>query len=316
MPALYNIYLINRMWFKNLTLYRFTETFNLNAASLQQKLEKLPFRPCGTHELFSYGWTSPQAQNPTQLVHDSNGFLLLCAKKQEKVLPTAVINELASERIQETEQQQTRKLANKEKTEIKEQIIFELLPKAFTFSKRTFAYIDPKGGWIIVDSASAKKAEELLSHLRKTLGSLPLVPLHSAENPASVMTRWLLGNHVPGDLCIEDECELRSQEETAAIIRCKRHDLTLPEIKNHLDNGKQVSKLALSWADRLAFILDDQLAVKRLRFLDLIQDQVAEFEASDAAAQFDADFSIMSMELAGFLPRLLELFGGESQANG
>jgi hypothetical protein len=74
----------------------------------------------------------------------------------------------------------------------------------------------------------------------------------------------------------------------------------LPEIKNHLDSGKQVIKLAMSWADRLSFVLDESLAVKRLKFLDLIQEQAADIEAFDETEQFDADFSIMSAELAQF----------------
>ena len=128
------------------------------------------------------------------------------------------------------------------------------------------------------------------------------------------MTQWLLTNQAPNDITIEDECELRSPEEAGGIIRCKRHDLALPEIKNHLDTGKEVIKLALNWEDRISFILDENLAVKRLRFLELIQDQATEIETEDDAGQFDVDFSIMSAELANFLPRLLDLFGGENKA--
>jgi recombination associated protein RdgC len=121
-------------------------------------------------------------------------------------------------------------------------------------------------------------------------------------------------NQPPDDITIEDECELRSPEEEGGIIRCKRHDLALPEIKNHLDTGKEVIRLAVSWADRLAFIVDESLSIKRLRFLDLIQDQLADVESSNDVERFDADFAIMSIELANFLPRLLELFGGENTA--
>jgi recombination associated protein RdgC len=126
------------------------------------------------------------------------------------------------------------------------------------------------------------------------------------------MTGWLLNGRAPEDIVIEDECELRSPEEEGGIIRCKRHDLAVPEIKNHLDSGKLVIKLAVKWADRLSFVMDEHLAIKRVRFLDLIQDQVAEVDAESEAERFDVDFSIMSLELANFLPRLLELFGGEN----
>lgn len=302
------------MWFKNLSIFRLTEDFTLTPAELEEKLQQMAFRPCGSHEEFSFGWTSPLGKSSEQLVHSANGFLMLCGKKEERVLPASVVNEMLQEKILETEEQQGRKLAKKERTALKDELIFELLPRAFTFSNKTYAYIDPKGGWLIVDAASAKKAEDLLSSLRKCLGSLPAVPLNTIEKPVKVMTEWLVNNQAPDDITIEDECELRAPEEEGGIIRCKRHDLSLPEIKNHLDTGKEVIKLAVNWSDRIAFIIDENLAVKRLKFLDLIQDQVADIDTGSEAEQFDVDFSIMSLELANFLPRLVELFGGENRA--
>jgi recombination associated protein RdgC len=301
------------MWFKNLAVYRFTEPFSLTAEVLEQKLQQQPFRPCGGHDEFSFGWTSPLGKSSDTLVHASNGFIMLCAKKEEKVIPSSVINEMLQDKISEIEEQEARKLPQKERSRIKDELIFELLPRAFSFSRKTYAYIDSQGGWLVVDAASPKKAEDLLSQLRKCLGSLPVVPITATAKPAGVMTQWLLNNDSPKDIVIEDECELRSQEEEGGIIRCKRHDLALPEIKNHLDSGKQVIKLAMSWADRLSFVLDENLSVKRLKFLDLIQEQSADIEAFDEVEQFDADFSIMTAELAQFLPRLLELFNTEAK---
>ncbi len=302
------------MWFKNLSIFRLTEAFTLTPEELEQKLETLSFRHCGPHEESTFGWTSPLGKAGQQLVHSSNGFMMVCGKKEERVLPTSVVNEMLQEKIIETEEQQGRKLSKKERTAIKDELIFELLPKAFTFSRKIYAYIDPKDGWLVVDAASLKAAEDLLSHLRKSLGSLPAVPINTIEKPIATMTRWLTDNQAPDDITIEDECELRSPEEGGGSIRCKRHDLALPEIKNHLDSGKEVIKLAVSWADRIAFILDENLSIKRLRFLDLIQDQLADIEAGDEAAQFDVDFSIMSLELANFLPRLVDIFGGENKS--
>ncbi len=302
------------MWFKNLALYRFTEPFTLTADQLEEKLSDKKFRPCGSHEEFSLGWTSPIGNATEQLIHASNGFIMLCLKKEEKVIPAAVINEMLQEKVSGKEDQEARKLSKKECSTLKDELIFELLPRAFSFSKKTYAYIDPKGGWIIVDAASAKKAEDFLSHLRKCLGSLPVVPVNTIDKPVVIMTQWLANqNSVPKDLLIEDECELRSTEDEGSLIRCKHHNLTLPEITNHLDNGKQVTKLAVNWTDRLSFIIDENLTIKRLKFLDLIQDQVADTEAEDEQTRFDVDFSIMSLELANFLPRLIEIFGGENK---
>lgn len=302
------------MWFKNLCLFRFTEPFTLSAEELAEKLEAHRFRPCGIHEVTSFGWTAPLGKPEMPLVHATNGYMMVCVKKQERVLPTAVINEMLQEKLADLEEQQGRKLSKKERTRLKDELIFDLLPRAFTFSKKTYAYIDPKGGWLIVDSASAKNAEDLLTLLRKSMGSLPAVPVNTVNNPVTIMTQWLVSQQTPAEIVIEDECELRSPGEEASIIRCKRHDLALPEIQNHLDSGKEAIKLAMNWGDRLSFILDKDLSIKRLRFLDLVQDQLKELDIEDEATRFDVDFAIMSSELANFLPSLLALFGGEVKA--
>ncbi len=302
------------MWFKNLSIFRLTEVFTLTSEELDQKLEALTFRPCGSHEEFTFGWTPPLGKASQSLVHKTNGYMMLCVKKEERVLPASVLNEMLQEKIAEQEEQQARKLSKKERTELKDELIFDLLPRAFTFSRKIYAYIDPQGGWLIVNAASAKSAEDLVSLLRKSLGSLPAIPLSTVEKPIATMTQWLLNNKIADDVTIEDECELRAPEEAGGIVRCKRHDLALPEITNHLSTGKEVIKLAVNWAERISFIIDENLAIKRLRFLELIQDQVADIETDDEAAQFDVDFSIMTAELSVFLPRLIELFGGENKA--
>lgn len=299
------------MWFKNLTFFRLTENFNLTYDELAEKLATLSFQPAGPHQLNCFGWTPP-LNDASGLVHVCNGFMMFCAKKEEKVLPAKVVNELAASKINDVETQEGRKLSKKERSNLKEELIFDLLPKAFTFSRKTYAYIDLKGHWLIVDSASAKSAEELLSHLRKCLGSLPAVPVKTLNKPSVVMTEWLLFRQLPKDMVVEDDCELRSPEEDGGIIRCRRHDLTVPEIKNHLDSGKLVTRLAVSWSDRIAFVLDEHLAIKRLRFLDVLREQAADIDCNSEAERFDADFSIMSLELSQFLPRLLDWFGGES----
>lgn len=296
--------------FKNLALYRFTEPFTLTSVELETKLKDLHFRPCGSHDGFSIGWTPPVGKE--ELIHACNGFMMLCLKREEKVIPASVVNEMLQEKITVIEESEARKLTRKERTAVKDELIFELLPRAFTHSKKTHAYIDPKGGWIIIDAASATKADDLLSHLRKCLGSLAVTPINTKDKPVITMTRWLVNiASVPTDLMVNYDCELRALEDSISIVRCKNHDLNLPEITNHLDTGKQVTKLAVTWQDRMAFIIDENLMIKRLKFLDLVQDQIMDIEAETEVERFDADFSIMSLEIANFLPRLIEVFGGE-----
>jgi len=300
------------MWFKNLTVLRLTEPFGLTDNELEQRLQTKPFRPCGRVEQSTIGWTAPLGRQARPLVHSTNGFMMLCARREEKIVPSSVINEIVAERVAEIEGGQGRQVRRKERQSLADKVMLDLLPRAFTHSVRTFAYIDPKGGWLVIDAASSKKADELTELLRKTLESLPVAPPTPKQRPGAVMTGWLAGEPIPGDVTIEDECELRLPEEEGSIVRCKRQALFSPEIQSHLDAGKEVIKLALTWDDRLSFVLDEQLGIKRLKFLDILQEQADEVDSGDEAGRFDAEFSIMTLELARFLPRLLELFGGEN----
>ena len=112
-----------------------------------------------------------------------------------------------------------------------------------------------------------------------------------------------------------DECELRDTAEDGGIVRCKRQDLTGEEIQLHLSTGKVVTQLALAWQDKLSFILDDKMVIKRLKFEELLQEQ-AEQDGGDEAAQFDASFQLMMMTFAEFLPVLFEALGGEEIPQG
>ncbi len=300
------------MWFKNLVLFRLTEPFELSQDELESRLNTLHFHGCGELELSSCGWTSPLGRGHTSLTHSISNCTMLCAMKEEKILPSAVVNEIVSARIEETESRQNRPVRKKEREAVREAVFHELLPRAFSHSRRTYAYIDAKRSWLVIDSASAKAAEEFCSLLRKALGTLPAVYPVTAQRPSVIMTQWLRENASPADITVEDECELRSAGEDGSTIRCKRQDLSVPEIQHHLEAGKEVIRMALTWSDQMTFVLDEALSLKRLRFLDLVQDQAADMETGNRAEQFDADFSIMSLALGDFLPRLLELFGGEN----
>lgn len=300
------------MWFKNLAVLRFTEPFTLNATELEQRLEQRPFRHCGSLEPVSAGWAPPLGKEGLPLVHDTGGYVMVCLQKEEKILPSSVINEVVAERVAEIEENQGRPVRRKERDGIRDEVLQDLLPRAFSHSRRTYGYIDPKGGWLIVDSASAKKTDEFVSVLRQVVGSLPVVPLAVKERPGVVLTQWLTESGPPQGVTLESECELRSPEEDGGIVRCRRHDLGAPEIQNHLEAGKEVIKLAFTWNDRLSLVLDEALSIKRLRFLDVVQEEAADVETDDAAERFDVDFSIMSLELSSFLPALADMFGGEN----
>jgi recombination associated protein RdgC len=298
------------MWFKNLQLYHLQQSFDLNPEELHEKLEPQSARECGSMEPSTYGWERPLGRQGTLLTHGANGHIMLCARSEEKILPATVIREKLAQKVEEIEQAEARKVRRREKEELKDILIQQLLPQAFTKSSLTYAYIDPKGRWLVVDASSAKKAEELINLLRDSLGSLKVKPVIAAQSPAAVMTSWLADQAPQDGFVVADECELRDPMDEGGIIRCRRQDLMGDEIAPHLKAGKQVVRLALEWAERITFVLCEDLSIKRLGFMDMIQEEAAEVAAEDDSARFDADFAIMSLELGRFMPALLKQFGG------
>lgn len=302
------------MWFKNLLIYRFTQPFTHSAEYLEELLSHKPFTGCGSQDMVRMGWTAPLGEEGAPLVHAGNGCIMLCLKRQEKVLPAAVVNEFLQERIDEIKEQEDRHVGRKEKAELKDQIIFELLPRAFTRNRKVFAYMDTRQQLLIINSGSAKQAEEFISTLRDTIDSLPVIPLKPHNDIPHSLTRWISESHCPPPFSMGGECELQDRSDTAAVLKCKNLDLQSQEIKSHVESGMMARKLELIWDGGIEFVLDENLAIKRLRFDDLITDKLSETHIESAADQFDADFALMTAEFQNFIPALMEAFGGIDQA--
>ncbi|SFM43914.1 recombination-associated protein RdgC [Marinobacter zhejiangensis] len=303
------------MWFRNVRVFRFTKPFDITAEALEEKLLEDVFKPCGPQETTRQGWVPPLGKHGEQLVHSAGGYHLVTLRKEEKILPGPVIKELVEEKVEMIEAEQGRKVPRKEKDELKEQVMLEMLPKAFSKNRRCYAYLAPKDGMLIVDASSAKQAEDLASALRKSLGSLPVRPPAVEQAPTFTLTGWLNETiDVPSSLTLGDECELKDPSEDGGVVRCKGLDLQGDEIRSHLDAGMQATRLALTWEDSLSFILDEELGIRRLKFGDTLQEKLDDVEADDAVARFDAAFSLMTLELARLIPGLLEALGGEDRS--
>ncbi len=296
------------MWFKNLRIYRLTRKIDISEPTLQAKLAEHAYQPCTNLDFSRYGWVPPLGKHSELLTHSCNGYTMLCARKQEKILPPAAINEMVEEKVLELEAKQDRGVYRKEKRNIKENVIHTLLPRALTRSASTYAYFAPQQQLLFIDAASATKAEEFLDYLRHTLGELSVVPLTCHGDPAEVMTRWLK-QRSPNGFELDNECELRNPLESNNIIRCRNQELESDEIMAHLKAGKRVIQLAINWKDAIRFVMGEDFALKRLRFEDAIQ-QEAVTEEEDFATVFDQEFAVMTLQISHLVEELLEAFGG------
>ena len=293
------------MWFKNLYLFKFEKDFTLNAEELHEELLKKPFTPCSATQRESLGWVAPIGSGDS-MTHSSSKNILITMARQERILPAAVVKEALQEKVEVIQDSENRKVGAKEKKELREEIEDQLLPRAFTRTQKIDAWIDPTNGWLLLNTSSAPRAEEFATLLRKTLGSLPISLPQSEVSPAVAMTQWLTTCELPAPFTLGYECELKNQGDDKGTVVFKQHDLTLDEIQTSLKAGKFVSKLAIDWDEKISFVLTEDLQIKKLKFLDVLDEQLKNNDPQTHEEHLDIEFALMTGEVAGLLIDLMK----------
>ncbi|EKZ98765.1 recombination associated protein [Cupriavidus sp. HMR-1] len=301
------------MWFKNLQVHRFSAPWTLTADDVEACLAKHAFYPGTSLEMQTQGWASPRDNG--QLVHCVNRQMLLVLRTEKKLLPATVVNQVTKARAAELEEQQGFKPGRKQLKELKEQITEELLPRAFSIRRDTRVWIDPANGWLAIDAAGTAKADEVRGMLFKAIDPLPVANLHVNQSPVTAMTEWLATDTAPAGFTVDQEIELQSSGESKATVRYVRHPLDPEDLRRHIAAGKRCTRLAMTWNDRVSFVLTEALVIKRVNPLDVIKEQ-ADGTLHDEDERFDADFTLMAGELASLLTDLTDALGGERKAEG
>lgn len=294
------------MWFKNVRFFRLHPDWTVDTIDAQ--VAKHAFTPGSSQEPLSLGWAP--AHDQTDLVHRVNGQILLTAKAEKKLLPSTVINQIARARAKDKEAEQGYKVGRKQMKELKEDLITELLPRAFSIERLVSVWIDPEHRWLAIDAAAAATADEIMGLIAKTFEIFPAVPVYTHQSPATAMTGWLADFSLPYPFSIDQDAELRGSGESRSVVRYAHHNLDSDEVRNHIAEGKQCTRLALTWADKISFVLTDGLELKRVAPTDVLTEQ-QEQDSQDEAHVFDAEFLLMSSELNVLLSELLDALGGE-----
>lgn len=294
------------MFFRNLTLFRFPA--GLDVSSLEEQLANAALKPVGGMELSSRGFISPfgRGEPDAALAHRIGDSIWLTLGGEDKILPATVVNDLLQKKIAEFEQKNDRRPGGKLRKQMKEDLITELLPRAFVRPSRTDAMLDMALGVLVVDTSSRKVAEAVVTQLREALGSFPALPVNAETAPRAVMTGWVAGDALPEGVSLGDECELRDPADTGAVVKVQRMELAGEEIDTHLQAGKQVTRLALGIDEHLSFVLGEDLVVRKFKLLDGAIDQLEGSENGDMRAELDARFALM----AGEFKRLFAMLEG------
>ena len=295
------------MWYKNAIIYLLPDGWQLEAG-FAEKLEQAAFTPCMGLDWFSEGFAPPTPFS-SDFVFTAQNSNRVCLKHEEKVLPAGVIRDILDERVVEIQNAEARNVGRKEKQELKEQITDDLLPRAFTRSSRSQAIFDTKHGYLLVNNAAAAKAENLLTKLREALGGLEASLPNTKQSPGSLMTDWLLRGAAEGGFELDSDCELKGVGDVVPTVKVSKQDLTADEVVQHVKNGKTVTQLGLTWREQISFILTQDFTLKRIQYLDVLQEE-AEGHGDDAASLMFASQILMTEALSTMLDELVSYLGG------
>lgn len=276
--------------------------------SIEEKLAEHGFKPCTHQQQMSQGWVPPIGD---ELVYEAHGAQLLMLKQEKRLLPASVVNEYLQQKVEHFEAEEGYKPSRKIRQQMKEELIQELLPKAFTKSGRVPVLLFPRQGWLLVLGASAKTAEDATSFLRSSLGSLPTALVNVDISPTHQMTRWLMDPlSLPADWMLGEEVEL--QDEEKATVKVRNQDLLGDELTVHTNAGKLVSKLALVWREQVALIIQDDLAIKRIKLL--LEEEDGLVDGDDPTAKFAHEFALSCNWVVPLCESILSAFGGLDKA--
>jgi len=280
-------------------------------------LAEQKFAHVNRRQLHSYGWVPPMGGDSEQLVHATSGFILLKTRREERILPASVIGEHMAERIKSLEDKLDRKIRGKEKLDIRDNVVMELTPQAFTKSTYEQVLFMPAQNLLVIDNSSAKKIDQCTSLLRETLGTLPIEPLQTRHGQAALFTRWLKGTRkLPKGFTIGDECVLQDEDNIAGTVKCNKQDLTSDEIRALSTTGKQVIKMALNSNETVSFVIDDEFGFSKIKFLDTAPDDGSDEADLDPRAVFDSNVTLMALEFSNLFPAVIDLFGGVKDESG
>ena len=301
------------MWFKNLIVYRMPAHWDMSAAALAEKLQPHAFAPGSGLQDLSIGWAPPREADPA-LVYAVGRQLLLALRQEKKLLPAKIVAQALKQRAERVEAEEGFKPGRQRLKELKEQVRDELLPRAFALATDTRVWIDTVNGWLAVEASSATRADEVFGLLVKAIDGFPGKSVKVAQSPAGAMTAWLVSDEAPAGFSVDQDAELKARD-GKATIRYANQSLDREDVAKQVKAGKQCTKLALTWAARVSFVLTDKLEIRRIRPLDVVKEGAGGTGAeANADERFDSDMTLMTGELARLLADVVDALGGELQA--
>jgi recombination associated protein RdgC len=304
--------------FKAVSFFRIGPEFTLPTLdALEEALQAARFVPCGATQPESHGWVPPRGKKSSVLAEAVDGRVLLTLCIERRPLPASAVRAAVEEKIERYKQETgNERVGAKLKKEFKEEAVQALLPRAFAKRSTTTLWIAPKDRLLVVGAGSIAAADKVVTALVESLATVPGVapgisfkPIKTASSAAASMSHWLASREAPCNFTVDRDCELKTPDDQKSSVKYSRHTLEIDEVPQHIASGKVPTQLAMTWNDRLSFVLTETAQVKKIQVLDVVLQGVDKPGKDEDG--FDTDAAIITSELSGLFPDLLEALGGE-----
>jgi recombination associated protein RdgC len=304
--------------FKTASFFRIGTDFILPPLdALEGALQAARFVPCGATQPESYGWVAPRGNKSLALVESVGGQVILNLCTEKRALPASAVKAALDEAIEKFKKESGQeRVSAKVKKEFKEEVVLDLLPRAFTKRSNTLVWIDAANKLLVVGTGSLTGADKVVTCLLEALSDIPgsrpaisFKPVQTNQSAAASMSHWLASREAPYNFTVDRDCELKTPDEQKSTVRYSRHTLEIDEVPQHIAAGKVPTQLALTWNDRLSFVLTESAQMKKIQLLDVVLDGVQKGGKDDDG--FDTDAAIITGELSALIPDLLGALGGE-----
>jgi recombination associated protein RdgC len=306
--------------FKSASFFRIDNDFVLPPLdALEESLQGARFVACGATQPESSGWIAPRGKKSLVLAESVGGQLILKLCTERRAVPASAVKAAVDERIEKYKAETgNERVGAKIKKEFKEDVVLELLPRAFTKRSSTLIWLDPVNRFLVVDSGSLTGADKVVTYLIEALSAVPgagpgivVKPVQTQTSATASMSHWLTTQEAPLNFSVDRDCELKTPDDQKATVRYSRHTLEIDEVPQHIAAGKVPTQLAMTWNERVSFVLNESAQVRKLKLLDVVMDGVQEGGKDDDG--FDTDAAILTGELSGLIPDLIEALGGEME---
>lgn len=299
------------MWFKNLKIFRLNPNWQPRADQLEALLSNQGFLDGNfSSDTLNIGW-GHFFEEEGGIIHPIERNYLVRLVAEKKLLPASVINHVAKEKAKDIEEDQGYKVGRKQMKQIKENVEAMLRKKAFSIYRDTRVWFDMENHFMIVDARADGKADEVIGLLAKSLDPLPLLSFMTELSPTNAMTSWLLEDSAPEGFTIDNNTDLKSLTDSRISVRYANHTPEHEELSKQITSGKVCTRLAMTWNDRISFVLNEDGGIQSITPLEVLANEREPVESDDVIEHFDAEMVLMFGELNALIRDLAKALGGE-----